>query len=263
MRAGLRLAAGLLAAAMISACSNPLGRQYEYDEQTYLSVDGSAVVVVNSSLPALVALRGAAVDPGAEGSADREGIRRLYENAGCTVNKVGRFWYRSSRRFVQIEVEASNLSALSKCSLLSWSTYGMAKEDDPAEDDEGPALRYRQSVRASVAGDPGAVNWDGSELVAFKLHVPSRIRWQNVKRLDGSNGTTERGNILTWEQRLADRRAGQPVDMHVVMDQTSILYTTIWLFAGAFSAAVIVLGTAIFLTVRRGRKQKLAQSNQT
>jgi hypothetical protein len=259
MRAWLRLAAGVLAAATISACSNPLGRQYEYDEQTYLSVDGSASVVVNTSLPALVALRGAAIDPKADGSADRDGIRRLYESAGCIVNKVGRFWYRRSRRFVQIEVEGKDLGTLAKCALLSWSTYALEKDPDPAEDDDGPALRYRQTVRASAGGDPGAINWDGSELVAFKLHVPSRIRWQNVKRLDGSSGATERGNILTWEQRLADRRAGQPIDMHVVMDPTSILYTTIWLFAGAFGAAVAVLGAAVLLTVRRGRKNVKAR----
>jgi hypothetical protein len=263
MRAWLRLAAGLLAAAAISACSNPLGRQYEYDEQTYLSVDGSAVVVVNTSLPALVALRGAAIDPSADGTADRDGIRRLYEAAGCSVNKVGRFWYRGGRRFVQVEVESKDLGALSKCALLSWSAYSLAREDNPAEDQAGPALRYRQTVQAAAGGNPGTVNWDGSELIAFKLHVPSRIRWQNVRRLDGATGTTERGNILTWEQRLADRLAGKPIEMHVVMDQTSILYTTIWLFVGAFGAAVAVLGAAILLTVRRGRKQKLARSTQT
>ena len=89
MRARLRLAACLLAAATVVACSNPLGRQYEYDEQTYLAVDGSATVVVNSSLPALVALRGASLDPKPDGTADRDSIRQMYQSAGCTVDKVG------------------------------------------------------------------------------------------------------------------------------------------------------------------------------
>ena len=39
------------------------------------------------------------------------------------------------------------------------------------------------------------------------------------------------------------------------MEATSILYTTLWLFGGAFVAAVIVLVTLIWLTIRRGRKQ--------
>src|SRR6185295_13390703 len=171
MRPRLRLAAGVLAAATVAACSNPLGRQYEYDEQTYLSVDGSATVIVNASLPALVALRGASIDPKPDGSADRDGIRRLYESNGCTVSKVGRFWYRRSRRFVQIQITTSDIRSLSKCALLSWSTYSLGP------DEEAPnGLKFTQQVGAASAGDPGTVSWDGSELVAFKLHAPSRIR---------------------------------------------------------------------------------------
>ena len=121
---------------------------------------------------------------------------------------------------------------------------------------EAERLRYRQTVGAPAGGDPGAVNWDGSELVAFKLHLPSRIHDHNVKRLDGTNGTTERGNILTWEQTLADRRAGKPIDMDVTMDATSILYTTLWLFAGAFAGAVAVLCLIVWWTMRRGRRSR-------
>jgi hypothetical protein len=43
--------------------------------------------------------------------------------------------------------------------------------------------------------------------------------------------------------------------MEVHMETTSILYTTLWLFGGAFVAAVILLVTLIWLTIRRGRKQ--------
>ena len=38
------------------------------------------------------------------------------------------------------------------------------------------------------------------------------------------------------------------------MDATSILYTTLWLFAGAFAAAVVVLCLIVWWTVRRGRR---------
>lgn len=246
------LATGVLAAASVAACGNPLGRQYEYDEQIYLSVDGSATVVVNTSLPALVALRGARVDPRPDGSADRDSIRKLYESAGCTVDTVGRFWYRRGRRFVQIQVSTNDVRTLSGCALLSWSTYALGP------DDKAPGgLRYRQVVGPPAGANAGSVNWDGSELIAFKLHAPSRIRFQNVKKLDGTNGSTERGNILTWEQTLADRRSGKPVDMEVGMDATSILHTTLWLFVGAFGAAVFVLVGLIWLTVRKGRTVKL------
>ena len=252
MRARLRLAACVLAAATVAACSNPLGRQYEYDEQTYLAVDGSATVVVNSSLPALVALRGASLDPKPDGSADRDAIRQMYQSAGCAVDKVGRFWYRRGRRFVQVQVSTNDVRTLSKCALLSWSAYSLGP------DDEAPGgLRFQQTVSPPAGKDPGTVNWDGSELMAFKLHAPSKIRFQNVKKLDGTNGSTERGNILTWEQTLADRRAGKPIDMVVRMEATSILYTTVWLFVGAFTAAVLVLVLLIWITIRKGRRTKL------
>ena len=72
---------------------------------------------------------------------------------------------------------------------------------------------------------------------------------------DGSNGAVERGNILTWEQRLADRRAGTPIDVEVRMEPESILNRTLWLFGGAFLAAVLVLMAAVALTVRKGRRR--------
>jgi hypothetical protein len=252
MRARLRLVACLLAAATVVACSSPLGRQYEYDEQTYLAVDGSATVVVNSSLPALVALRGANIDPRVDGSADRDAIRQMYESAGCTVDRVGRFWYRRGRRFVQVQVSTNDIRTLSTCALVAWSAYALGPDDESPD-----GLRFRQTVSRPAGKDPGTVNWDGSELIAFKLHAPSKIRFHNVKKLDGTDGSHERGNILTWEQTLADRRAGKPLDMAVRMDATSILFTTIWLFVGAFAAAVLVLVVLIWLTVRRGRKATL------
>ena len=54
-----RLAA-LSLALLLAGCSLPFGREYEYEEQLYLDVDGSATVIVNASMPALVALRGLA-----------------------------------------------------------------------------------------------------------------------------------------------------------------------------------------------------------
>src|SRR6187402_2675965 len=78
-RAGL----SLLAVGVLASCSSPLGRQYEYEEQIYLSVDGRATVVIDASLPALVALRRLPLDPTLRSSVDREQVRKLYATAGC------------------------------------------------------------------------------------------------------------------------------------------------------------------------------------
>jgi hypothetical protein len=251
-----RLAACFAAIAAIAACTNPLAQQFEYEEQLYLKVDGRATVVVDSSLLALVALRGVMIDPAIGGTADRDAVRRLFEGPHCRVENVSRFWERSDRRFVQVRVSVDDVRQLSSCGLLSWSTYALSPFGEAG-------LRYQQTVGAPAqkpAAVPLKTNWDGSEIVAFRLHLPSRIRDHNVKRLDGENGTQERGNILTWPQRLADRRAGVPVGagtpvaMRVDMDSTSILNTTLWIFGGAFAGAVVVLVLIIWLVIRRGRK---------
>ena len=244
-RAGLAvLATSWLA--MAAACANPFGREYEYEEQFYLSVDGSASITINASIPALVALHALALDPSPRSYLDRETVRRLYEAAGCQVTRVGQPWYRHGRRFIQIQLATSDVRKLGLCGPLAWATYTF--------DQSAGHIRYHEVVGPAAGGDPGAVNWDGQELVAFKLHLPSRITFHNVRRLDdGGPGDVERGNILTWEQRLADRRAGKPVDVEVQMEEQSILYRTLWLFGGSFLAAVGVMAGLIWWTVRKGR----------
>ena len=54
----------------------------------------------------------------------------------------------------------------------------------------------------------------------------------------------ERGNILVWEQTLADRLKGTPVHIEARMESQSILYSTITLF-GAMAAVVVVLFAGI------------------
>ena len=246
----VRAAAGLLLLSAIACSGLPLGRHYEYEEQLYLGADGSATVIIASSIAALVALRGLPLNPSPTARTDRGEIRRALEAGGCTVDNVGQGWRRSGRRFVQFRISTDNVRTLRSCGVLSWSSYALGPAEDAAD-----RLRYLQIVGPPTPGDPGQVNWDGSELVAFKLHLPSRIHHHNVRRLeDNSTGDVERGNILTWEQRFADRRGGQPITMDVTMDATSILYTTLWLFAGAFAAALLVLATIIWLVVRKGRK---------
>ena len=53
----------LIALAVSAGCRGGLVKQYEYEEEIYLSIDGRATMHVNASLPSLVALRGLDVDP--------------------------------------------------------------------------------------------------------------------------------------------------------------------------------------------------------
>ena len=62
-------------------------------------------------------------------------------------------------------------------------------------------------------------------MVVFKMHMPSEIPYHNAP-----SRQTERGNILRWEQPLAARLKGEPLDVEVRMEPESILYTTLLLF---------------------------------
>lgn len=228
------------------ACSNPLARQYEYDEQTYLDVDGSATVVLSASVASLVAMRGMSLDPSPDARLDSDAVRAAFEAAGCVVQRASRPWRRDGRRFVQVRLDVADVTKAGGCGALAWSTYRFERTDT--------TMTFRQLVGAPTGTVPAGVSWSGAELVAFKLHLPSKVTFHNVRDLDtNQTGQVERGNILTWEQRLTDRLAGTPIDMHVITDAQSILYQTVFLFAGAFAAAVVVLAAIIWIVIRRGR----------
>ena len=250
---------GLVAAA---GCTNPLARQYEYDEQLYLGVDGSAELVINASIPAFVALRGLPLDPDPTVPVDRDRVRQLFSDPACGQVTVNRTWTRHGRRFVQVVLEQDDVQQFARCGPTAWSTYSFERV---AAEEGGEEVQYSQVVGPPTAGDPGPVNWTGEELVGFKLHLPSRILYHNVRRLeDGAPGTADRGNILTFEQTLADRRAGRELHMEVRMLGQSILNRALWLFAGAFAAAIALLLAIVWGVIRKARRssQKLEIRSQ-
>jgi len=226
------------------------GKVYEYEEDLYVSLDGSADLIINASIPALVALRGLDLNPDPSAQVDRDKIRAMYASALTSVTRVSRPWRRNGRRYVQIRLSVSDIRRLSEVAPFSWSQYELTQE--------GSEYVFRQTVGPS-AHRPGTLKdfgWEGRELVAFRLHLPSRIRDHNARDVDEDVPLdVQRGNILSWEQYLTDRLDGRPIAIHVRMDAKSILYRTLWLFAGAFAAAVLLLATIIWLTVRKGAKQ--------
>jgi hypothetical protein len=254
-----------VAAAVVSACTGGLlGKQYEYEEDLFLSLDGSATLVVNASVPALVALRGVELDLNPRARPDLGRIRAAYESPVTEVTRVSPPWRRAGRRFVQIRMTVTDVRRLTEVRPFAWSHYALSvctrnAASCPSESGSpGGSVGhhvYEQNVGASALR-PGTlqnVGWNGSEIVAFRLHLPSRIIWHNSRDVDTNQPTsTRRGNILAWEQHLSDRLEGTPLDIKVEMDSQSILYRTLWLFAGAFAAAVAVLAFLIWFTMRKG-----------
>ena len=246
-RAGLLAVLGLAAAGAVACKGGILGKQYEYEEDLYLSLDGSATLVVNASLPALVALRGLDIDMTPAARLDLNKIRAAYQSPVTEVTRVSPPWRRAGRRFVQVRMNVSDVRKLNTAPPFSWSQYTLYVQN-------GHHV-FEQKVGASALrpGTLQRVGWNGSEIVAFRLHLPSRILWHNSRDLETNEPTeSRRGNILAWEQQLTDRLDGAPVNIKVELDSQSILYRTLWLFAGAFVAALAMLALLIWFTMRKG-----------
>ena len=227
------------AALLLSACGGwLLKKQYEYEEELYLGLDGSATLNVNASVPALVALRGVDVNPSSRARFDREGIRAFFAGPGLTVTAVSSS-RRYGRRFVHVSMDVADVRSLQRVAPFAWSTYRFAREGDMYE--------FKQVVGPAAGRSVGDVGWDGSELVAFRMHLPSRIAYHNAP-----SHRTERGNILEWEQTLADRMHGTPVDIDVQMETQSILARTLLLFGATIVAAFATLAAIIWWIARRG-----------
>jgi hypothetical protein len=216
-----------------------LFRQYEYEEDVYLSLDGSAAVYVNGSLAALNVLRGTSFDPNAR--VDTDAVRAYYTSAVTRVSGRVSQSRRSSRRFVHVRVDAGDIRRLSEAPPFAWSTYQFKSD--------GTLYLYLQTVGASTGTNPGNAGWTGREIVAFRLHLPSKIRYHNTL------GVESRGNILVWEQPLADRLRGVPLTLDARMDQQSILYRTLWLFGATFLAVATAFAVLIWWVMRRGRER--------
>jgi hypothetical protein len=229
-----------VAALLLSACSGRLvKKQYEYEEELYLGLDGSATLNVNASVPALVALRGVNLNPSSRARFDREGIRSYFNGPGLTVTAVSSS-RRYGRRFVHVSMDVADVRSLQRVAPFAWSTYRFAREGD--------MFAFKQLVGAAAAKPVGDVGWDGGELVAFRMHLPSRIAYHNAP-----SHRTERGNILEWEQTLTDRMRGTPVDIDVQMETQSILARTLLLFGTTIVAAVATLAAVIWWVARRGQ----------
>ena len=238
----MRIGAGIvLLAALCASCGGRgLFRQYEYEEEIYLSLDGSATVYVNASVAALNALRGASFDASPAGRIDRSAVRQYFTSPVTRVTRQPSLSRRSGRRFVHVRLDVDDIRRLPEAPPFAWSTYRF--------DAANGLFAFEQTVRAAAAGEV-ATNWRGDEIVAFRLHVPSRIEFHNA-----GAGNPRRGNILAWEQSLRDRLAGVPLVMQTRMESQSILYRTLFLFAATFAAVAVLFVLVIWWILRRGAK---------
>ncbi len=243
--------AAVLVLAALSAASCTAGglfRQYEYEEDIYLALDGTASVYVNSSVAALDALRGAALDARPAARLHRDAGRRVFPTPRTHVTQISQS-RRNGRRFVHVRVDVDDIRRLGATAPFNWSRYEFRREGDE--------YLYRQTLGAPAGKDVGDVGWRGNELVAFRLHLPSKITYHlNNAGVDNYL----RGNILVWEQPLSRRLRGDPLELYARMQTQSILYRTLILFGATFLAVAVAFGLVVVFVLRGGRKKTPART---
>ena len=233
--------AAMLVVVSWAACgSGGILRQYEYEEDTYLGLDGTATVYVNASLAALNVLRGTSFDIRQGARLDRAQVRAFFASPSVRVDAVTGF-RRSARQFVHVKLTVPDILRLHDTAPFGWSTYQL--------DRQGDQYVFKQTVGRAADRDIGNVGWTGRELVAFRLHLPSKIRYHNALP-----GNLKRGNILVWEQPLGARRRGELLVLDARMETQSILYRTILLFGATFLVVAAVFAVLLWAIVhRKGR----------
>lgn len=240
----MRIGAVLLLVAVTIACGGRLFPQYEYEEDVYLSLDGSATIYVNSSVPALNALRGASFDPRPNARLDKAAIRAYFTTPVTRVTRLPRTSRRNNRQFVHVRVEVDDVRRLGEAAPFAWSSVQFTNAGD--------GVTYRQSI-GPPAGQPlGPGRWTGEELVAFRLHIPSQITFHNA-----GAGNPQRGNILVWDQLLTERLRSAPLTLDARMEPRSILYRTLWLFGASAVAVAAMFALVLWWISRQGASEGL------
>lgn len=240
MRIGTAIA--LVAACLTAACGRgDLFKEYEYEEEIYLALDGSATVYVNSSVAALNALRGSSFDPDPSVQVDRQAVRDWFTTSTTRVTRRPTVSRRNGRRYVHVRLDTDDIAQLPAAAPFAWSSYRFQKD--------GNLFVYRQTVGAPAGSAPARVNWNGDEIVGFRIHLPSTITYHNA-----GAGNPRRGNILVWEQPLASRLAGEPMAFDARIESQSILSNTLILFASTGVVVALMFAGIIWWVVRRGGK---------
>jgi hypothetical protein len=229
-----RLVAGLLLTVTLSGCLT-----YEYEHEFWLRVDGSGAVNVTGRPALWTAFKGLGSADDPEGTATREAVRRLFEESGLEVKRVT-LTRRRGQPYLFISANFSDVNRLSYTSAFPDLRVAFEKEGGRLRL-EG---RWQRPLDTPIIGDR-----DREGLMAVRFHLPSRV-YSHRNAAEG----VERGNILAWRQPVSAALDGGRLDFGAVMDQRSILFSTVVLFVGAVVLAVLIVGLALWAVIRRGRK---------
>lgn len=218
---------------------------YEFDHEFWLRVDGTGDVSVTGR-PELWAefkgLRSPAADTGAMG----EEARRLFESAGLEVRRVT-VTRRGGHPYIFLSARFKDVNKLSGSPAFP-DILGLGMAREPGK------LRFygkwQRPNAAAASAAPAAAASNIAGLVAVRVHLPAKV-FEHRNAVDG----LERGNIVSWRETVAEGLQRQPLEFGFLIGDRSILLSTVGLFAGAIILGLGLLGLALYMTARRGRKK--------
>ncbi len=229
-----RLVVGLLLVVTLPGCLT-----YEYEHEFWLRVDGSGTVHVTGR-PALWTAFKALGDPeDPDATATKEAVRELFERSGLEVERVT-LTRRRGQPYLFISANFSDVSRLSYAPAFPDLRVALRGEEGRLRLEGG----WQRPLDAPDIGDR-----DREGLMAVRFHLPSKV-YGHENAADG----VERGNILGWRQEVGAALDGGRLDFGAVMDERSILFSTVVLFGGAVILAVLLLALGLWAITRRGRR---------
>jgi hypothetical protein len=233
----LRLAACLLLAAGIRGCT-----VYEYEHEFWLKVDGSGSVSVTGRPELWVAFKGLGRADDPEGTATREAVRELFQRSGLSVQRVT-LTHRGGRPYLFVSADFKDVNAL---------------RGTPAFPDFEKLSLGRDGERLDFYGvwkrPPGRSERPaGDGLMAVRFHLPSKV-FEHKNAAEG----VERGNIVGWRQDVAQALDGQRLEFGAILGGRSILWSTVGLFGLTILAGLALLGLALYVAFRKGRREAAA-----
>jgi len=232
-----RVALALLLAATLRGCIH-----YEYEHELWLRVDGSGSITVTGRPALWTAFKGVPLDENdAEGM--KKAVRALFESSGLDVRRVT-VVSRRGHRYVFVSADFKDVNRISYTPAFPDLRVGLRHEAGRLQLDGS----WQRPLESSGGGEREG-------LIAVRFHVPSKV-YAHRNAVAG----LERGNILSWSEDTAVALDGGRLEFGADMDERSILFSTVMLFAGAVVLAVLLLALALWAVVRRGRRD-LARSS--
>lgn len=210
---------------------------YEYEHEFWLRVDGSGTVNVTGRPGLWSAFKALPASDQADPAAMRDAVRALFERSGLQVRRVT-VTRRQGRPYLFVSAAFADVNRIGGTPAFPDLAIGMRREGENLVL-EG---RWQRPTSPGGGGDP-----DG--LMAVRFHLPSKVH-THKNAFEG----VERGNITSWRQDVGQALAGRALDFGVTMDHRSILGSTVTLFAVAIGLAALILTSAVYLVIRRGRK---------